>query len=393
MFGRPPHETGVYDHSDPSRKAFNRFSAAQPSLIDDFWAAGYRSYGVGKIFHGPHEERWDDYYRQVWYAPIENRDAGVDSEKYDPDWLSPYDGRPLGNAEGMTGEIVDFGPSGKTADDDPDGVGTQWAIDRLRDHDGGPFFLGHGIYLPHEPWRLPQQFFDLHPIDEVELPPVRDDDLDDLGPYARENIIDRGGAFAALEASGKWREGVQAYQAAISYADWCVGQILDELRSSRYADDTIVAVWSDHGFHLGEKLHLRKFTLWERATHVPLVLNVPGQYDQGQQVDVPVALADIGPTLLDLCDAESATYAEGTSLVPIIDEPERADDRPPLTTWLEGNHAVRRGPYRYIRYRNGETELYDLDADPNEFDNLTDDPSYAAQKTELDTYLPAPVGS
>jgi arylsulfatase A-like enzyme len=389
MFGVHPFTTGVYDHSDESRKTYDTFQKETPSLVDTFWGAGYDVYGTGKIFHDPQADRWTDSYRQAFYVGESGRSRPGREDRYDATWISPYDDRPIGD-EGRRSGPVDFGPSGKSPEEDPDGLATTWAIDRLHEQRSSPFFIGHGIYLPHVPWRLPQQFFDLHPLDEVVVPGFRPEDLDDLGPYARKEIISTPPDFEELNESGVWPRAVQAYQAAISYADWCVGRVLDDLYSGPRGDDTIVVVWSDHGFHLGEKMHLHKFTLWERATRVPLVVKVPGRFDTAQRFDPPVSLLDLGATVEDLAGIPHAETGAGRSLLPLVDDPARADERPPIMTWLAGNHAVRRGQWRYIRYRTGETELYDVEADPDEFTNLSALPEHAARQRQLDELLPPP---
>jgi arylsulfatase A-like enzyme len=314
----------------------------------------------------------------------------ADPARYDPDWRSPYDGEPIGRGENFDYTMIDFGPSGRPAEQEADGQATTWVLERLgRDHPR-PFLLALGLYLPHEPWRVPRKYFDLHPLDEVVVPDVRADDLADLGPYARDEVIDQHHRFERLLLSGLWEEAVQAYQASISYADDHVGRVLDGLASSPHADDTVVAVWSDHGFHLGEKLHIEKFTLWERATHIPLLLAVPGRFDAGRVFDGPVSAIDIGPTLAELCGAEINEKHQGRSLLEVLEHPERADERPPVMTWQAGNHSVRRGTWRYTRYRTGEAELYDHRTDPQEFTNLVGDPRHAATVAELDTFLPRP---
>jgi arylsulfatase A-like enzyme len=391
LFGRQPFSSGVFDHSDESLARYDALTKVTPSVVDDLWAAGYDTYGVGKVFHDPQESRWTDSRRFPWYLPGDVRaGADADSSRYDPDWRSPYDGKAIGRGENFDSTMIDFGPSGRSADQEADGRATDWALDCLaRDHPN-PFFLALGLYLPHEPWRVPQKYFDLHPLDQVVVPEVRPDDLVDLGPYARDRVVDPLSRFATIRESGLWDDAVQAYQAAISYADDHAGQVLDGLASSRHADDTIVMVWSDHGYHLGEKLHIEKFTLWERATHIPLLLHVPGRYESRLVVEAPVSAIDMSPTLADLCGAETQEEHEGRSLLDVVEHPERADERPPVMTWQEGNHSVRRGDWRYIRYRTGEAELYDHRSDPQEFTNLAEEPSYADVVRDLDALLPSP---
>jgi arylsulfatase A-like enzyme len=389
LFGSLPHTTGVYDHSAESIARYDELAKVTPSVVDDLWAAGYDAYGAGKVFHDPQEARWTESRRFPWYVPgkVRNRPE-ADPARYDPDWRSPYDGKPIGRGENFDYTMIDFGPSGRPADQEADGRASTWVLERLgRDH-ARPFLLALGLYLPHEPWRVPQKYFDRHPLDEIVVPEVPPDDLVDLGPYARDEVIDRHGRYERLLESGLWEKAVQAYQAAISYSDDHVGRVLDGLASSPYADETIVVVWSDHGFHLGEKMHIEKFTLWERATHVPLLLHVPDRYDSRRVFDSPVSAIDIAPTLAELCGAQTHDEHEGRSLIELIEHPELADARPPVTTWQAGNHSVRRRTWRYIRYRTGEVELYDHRRDPQEFENLARDPRYAATIAELDAFLP-----
>jgi arylsulfatase A-like enzyme len=242
--------------------------------------------------------------------------------------------------------------------------------------------------MPHVPWRVPREFFDLHPIDEVEVPELWPADPSEFVPYARDKIVDRHHSARAIREAGIWREAVQAYLAAGSYADWCVGTVLDALDASPYADSTIVVLWTDHGFHLGEKLHWHKFTLWEEATRVPFLLRVPGRYDSELEVTEPVSMIDLAPTLAELCGVELSEQHSGQSLLSIIEHPELAAQRPPISTWKPGNHAVRRGPWRYIRYENGDTELYDHRVDRDERVNLAKDLGYAHIADELDHFLP-----
>jgi arylsulfatase A-like enzyme len=388
FFGTHPWMNGVYDHTAPSDKAYFKLVKSTPSFIDDYWAAGYHTIGSGKLYHGRPYDKWDVYKPTNWYiSGYLRKNPNADPATYDPAWISPYTGKPIGRDMPYT--EIDFGPSGKTADHEPDGITTRWVQKQLEHIDQRPFVVGFGNYLPHEPWRIPKRFFDMHPLEDIVLPTVREDDLDDLPRYATEHIIDQLHQFRTIERHGLWKQAVQAYQAAITFADDRVGILLDTLAHSPFADDTIVVVISDHGFHLGEKMHIQKMTLWERATRVPFLLKVPGRFDHEQRFEPPISTMDLGPTLAELCDIPTRTPYVGKSLLPLIANPALADRRPPITTWLEGNHSVRRGPYRYIRYRTHETELYDHSVDPDEFTNIASDPAHRQLIAELDAFLPA----
>jgi arylsulfatase A-like enzyme len=383
MFGKQPYEVGVYDHTRQSRERYEQMTPQTVSLVDAMWAGGYETIGSGKVFHGSQRGRWTTYRSSPTYVdPSEGAEEGTPN---DPSWLSPYDGLPVGDGSRMTRGLIDFGPSGDDVDGTPDGMTTTWVTEQLAARHTGPFFLGFGMGSAHTPWRIPRRFFDLHPLDEIVVPDEPASDVDDLSPYARE-LIDTNGTYRALESVGMTDEAVQAFQASISYLDDRIGVVLDALASSPYADDTIVVVWSDHGFHLGEKLHWHKFTLWERATRIPLVVRMPGR--PATVFDRPVSAIDIWPTVTNLCGVKTHDAEAGPSLVRMVDEPALADDRPAIMTWLEGNHAVRRGPWRYIRYHTGDTELYDHRTDPDELDNLSGTPEAAPVERELATFLP-----
>jgi arylsulfatase A-like enzyme len=389
-FGLHPYQTDVYDHSDASNRAQEELRGVTPSLIDDFWAAGYGTFGTGKVFGNGEAKTYDEFYAVESYAsPVDVGTAAEYADRYDPDWISPWTAQPIGDGSANVGTSVDFGPNLAPPTGGPDGNKTSWASEVIQRNHDRPFFLGVGVGATHLPWRVPQEFFDMHPIEEVVVPEIRPGDLSDLSPYAINTIaynnrldLDR------LQKSGLLEEAVQAYQASTSYMDWSVGQLLDTLAASPYADNTIIVVWSDHGFHLGEKLHLHKFTLWERATRVPFVIHQPGRFDRGEIFDPPVSLIDIGPTLAELCPVKIYAPHEGASLVPVVDSPDLADEHPPIMTWLEGNYAVRQGQYRYIRYNTGDAELYDHEADPEEYTNVANWPLFAGVRATLDGYLP-----
>jgi len=184
------------------------------------------------------------------------------------------------------------------------------------------------------------------------------------------------------------RELVQAYLASITYADALIGRLLDALDASPAAKNTLVVLWSDHGWHLGEKQHLHKFTLWERSTRIPLIIAAPGVTQPGSRTARPVGTIDLFPTLNELCSLPAITSLDGVSLVPLLNDPAREWTRPALTTHGPGNHALRTERWRYIRYADGGEELYDHATDPNEWTNLATKPEFATIKTELARSLP-----
>jgi len=186
----------------------------------------------------------------------------------------------------------------------------------------------------------------------------------------------------------QWRKAVHGYLASIAFTDTCLGIVLDALDKSPYAKNTIIVLWGDHGWHLGEKLHWRKFALWEEATHAPLLFVVPGVTQPGGRCSRTVSFVDIYPTLCDLCGLPRPKQLEGTSLKPLLRNPEAPWNRPALTTHGKENHTIRSEKWRYIRYNDGTEELYDREKDPLEWTNLADKPEHAETKKQLAAWLP-----
>jgi len=193
---------------------------------------------------------------------------------------------------------------------------------------------------------------------------------------------------AKIVAAGKWDDAIRAYVACIEFADRCAGRVLDALDASPRRDRTIVVLWSDHGWHLGEKSHWRKSTLWEEATRVPLVVVVPGMTPTGAVCDRPVSLMDLYPTLVELCGLPPRAEITGRSLVPLLTDPAAPWDHPALTTHGSGNFSVRSEHWRYTRYADGSEELYDHDADPHEWTNLAGRADQANVIAELRRAMP-----
>ncbi len=181
---------------------------------------------------------------------------------------------------------------------------------------------------------------------------------------------------------------MQGYLASITYCDAQIGRILDALDKSPHAENTIIVLWTDHGWHLGEKRHWRKFALWEEATRVPMIFVVPGLTKANVRCERTVSLLDIYPTLADLCGLPVGEHLEGKSLKPLLADPTAEWGRPVVTTHGYKNHAVRSERWRYIRYRDGTEELYDHEKDPMEWTNLAGDEQYAEVKKELAAWLP-----
>jgi arylsulfatase A-like enzyme len=269
-----------------------------------------------------------------------------------------------------------------------DAIAVDWGRRFLERKHDRPFFLAVGLWHPHIPMFAPQSYFDMYPRDQVRLPEAPADDLDDIPAVGRKLAAVRHNEYERILKEGKWRDAVQAYLACISFADALVGRLMSALDASPYARNTVIVFWSDNGWHLGEKQHWHKSTLWQRSTHIPLIVAGPGVRSAGMARPQPVSLLDLYPTLVELCGLPARRDLEGESLAPLLRDPQAAH-RPPVSTINRGNHAVMTQRWRYIRYHDGGEELYDRQADPNEWRNLAGEARHAALKRDLAQLLPA----
>ena len=252
-----------------------------------------------------------------------------------------------------------------------------------------PFFIAAGFRLPHVPCFASQQWFDLYPEDKFELPPVfaaDRADVPDFAWYLHWKLPEP--RLSWLEKNHQWKPLVRAYLASTSFMDSQVGRLLDGLAASGRRENTIVVLWSDNGWHLGEKLISGKNSLWERSTRGPLIFAGPG-VAAGGRCRQPAELLDVYPTLVAACGLPPRAGLEGHSLVPQLRDAATPRVWPAITTANADNHAVRTARWRYIRYADGSEELYDMATDPNEWTNLAADAHYAAVKAGLAKSLPA----
>jgi arylsulfatase A-like enzyme len=359
MSGMRPGTTGVYNNNHDFRPAI----PAEKCLPATFRGAGYVTLGAGKIYHGSYDrqDEWDDYLPKEARDPKPKGDTGVGGIKFAP-------------LDCQDSDLADWSIA-------------EYGIAQLGKKHDKPFFLSVGFHKPHMPWNVPRKWYDLHPLDKIELPPYRADDLSDIPP-AGVKMARPQGDHAQMVASGRWKEAVQAYLAAISYMDMNVGRLIDALDRSPYKDNTIIVFWGDHGWHLGEKQHWRKFALWEEATRAPMLWVAPGVTKVGALCERTVDYMSIYPTLCDLTGIPKPAHLDGQSIRSLLDDPQSAWETPALTTHDFKNHAVRSEGWRLIRYADGSEELYDETHDPYEYTNLATNPEHAARKAELAKFLP-----
>jgi len=275
-----------------------------------------------------------------------------------------------------------------------------WTISELEKSQEKPFFLACGFTKPHLPWYVPQKYFDLHPLDSIIIPETLENDRDDLPPWGKKfaaevHTISTGGNFAKhgedhdmVLKYNQWQRGVQGYLASISFIDEHVGRLLDALEKSEHANNTIVVLWGDHGWHLGEKQHWRKHALWDVTTRTTLVISAPDGVQKNRVCERPVSLIDLYPTMVEMCGLPGRQGLDGQSIAPLLRNPELEWKRPALMTFGYKNHAVQTERWRYIRYNDGGEELYDHTQDPNEWTNIASQPEYEPVMKELGQSMP-----
>ncbi len=360
----------VYWGDGPRWRDFDKLKNVE-TLEQFFKNRGYKTLGAGKIYHSQappwaptsqvEPENWDFYYPSAYIShPFQIR--APDNVIFPPE--NDHSNRPGGGW--WTWGAIPV-PDEKMADFHV----VDWAAYQLKQKHDKPFFLATGIWKPHDPWEVPQKYFDMYPLEDIVLPECKTDDLIDAYDHGRRWI------FKWVIDNDEWQKVVQSYAAAITFADAMIGRLLEAFYNSEYANNTILVLWSDHGMHMGEKENIEKFTLWERSTKVPLIVKVPDLDLAGTSCSQPVSLMDLYPTLVDLAGFELPKHLDGNSLSPLLENPE-LETSPVVTSyrfsWADEpviGHAVRSMNYRYIYYPEiNFEELYDHQKDPNEWYNI-----------------------
>ncbi len=342
------------------------------TLSQHFRDHGYRAVGGGKIYHslqwwaGSENDpaTWDDYFPEA-HGPI-------------PEWVRPpreeierqqkafVGRRPLG------GVLFGWTPLDVEDEATSDHKVVDWAISELEKRHDSPFFIACGLFRPHIPWEVPRKYFDMYPLETLQLPENTDDDLADAWDHGRRSW------HQWVLQNRQWREAVRGYLASITYVDAQIGRLLDAVKRTGHADDTIIVLWSDHGMHIGEKENWEKFTVWEESTRIPLIVVAPGVGRAGSRSSRPVTSLDIFPTLVGLTGTKAPeNQLDGESLVPLLEDPRARREQPAITAY-RANHSVRSDRWRYIFNSRSEglEELYDHETDPHERTNLAYDPEH-----------------
>lgn len=372
MTGRAPWKTGVYQNGQKMREVLPDESIIPRHFRDH----GYWSGGSGKILHYfVDAPSWNEYFPK--------------GENPFPRTLYP-DVRPVSLPRGGPWQYVetDWGPLDASDEEfGGDYLVSKWVGEKLSKKHTKPFFLACGIYRPHEPWFVPQKYFDRFPLKDIQLPVgYKEGDLDDLPEAGKKRGPNR--YFAHIQKHDQWKQAIQGYLASIHFADAMLGRVLDALENGPNKNNTIVVLWSDHGWHLGEKQHWQKYSAWRDCSRVPLMVKIPqgassiipSGVQPGMRCDQPVSLLSLFPTLTELCGLPGKKNFDAPSIVPLLMDPKALVDEVVVTQLGDrGSYGLSGKNWRYIHYADGGEELYNIRKDPHEWDNLAKMPEFEAK--------------
>ena len=386
MSGRRPWTTGVYSNNANYPRRLPDVESMPEFLVRH----GYHVMGAGKLFHGDTSFPKGAFHEYAKGAPQPWPKEAILSSRQTPvyKWrvgdkviTFPRNGMPADRIWKDT-HTFDWGPLDLPDDAFRDSAVVDWSRERLTKRYDKPFFLGVGIHLPHQPLYAPQRFHDMYPPASTKLPPHLKNDLDDLSGAGKDYALipTTSGTHATVVKYNQWQSAVSSYLATVTFVDHLIGRLIKQLDGSGYADNTWVVLWSDHGWHLGEKEHWGKATGWFRATRVPLMIVPPRSakpdgFQPGSRCHRPVNLIDLYPTVVSMAGLAPESGLEGESLLPLVGNPQADWSDHTVTTFGRGNHAVTSNRWRYIQYFDGSAELYDRSADPNEWHNLIGEPT------------------
>ena len=375
MTGLRPSTTGIYGMIDD-----NDIKQVLPDITllpEYFKQNGYHTMGIGKLFH---QHAPDGVFDESG-----GRTGGFGPK---PEERFVWDGIGTSDQEKYGRTSTDWGAYPEVDSLMIDYQSADWVIERLNKDYDQPFFMGVGFIRPHVPLYAPQKWFDKIPLEGLEMTPYKADDLDDVPDVALQiNDLPMMPTTQWAIESGNWDDIIQAYLACVSFVDAQVGRVMEALENSEYADNTIIVLWSDHGYRLGEKETFAKHALWEEATNAPLIFAAPS-LPKGKVVDQPVEMLSIYPTLLELSGLEANGKNEGISLVELMQSGKNENDYYAITTYGMNNHSIRSDKFRYTRYEDGSEELYDHEYDPNEWINIAKETKAESVRGELGALLP-----
>lgn len=361
MAGLRAEQTGIVGNDIPLRQAMPNV-ITMPQLCKE---AGWQSHAFGKLFHlgggrnAEAKQRWMDSGRSWHTAQV---------------FEATKTGRKLLEGRNVTGGALkwcQWGAADGTDDDQPDGqiaAATVAMIEKLGDT---PWFIGCGFMKPHDPFIAPKKYFELYPPDSLKIW----SDPADTTAVRKDSVGfgDYGAAFARFTQQ-EWRELFRAYLAGTSFVDAQLGRLLDALDRNKLWDRTLVIFAADHGYHTGERQWWNKNTLFERSCRAPLIIAAPGMKG-GQTTPSLVEFVDLYPTVAGFCGLNLPHAAAGASLMPVLADPNTSIKDAAFTLVTRGGklhgQSIRTARWRLTQWSDGETELYDHDADPEELHDVS----------------------
>ena len=357
LTGIRPSNSGVYGNRSDWRKAMPK----RRTIMQRFRDSGYAIYGAGKVFHHHLDGAFHDPQSFDEFRPMNKQQ---------------YPKSKLNQAPSYGSRNTDWGAWPPHTKETIDYATTSYCVQKIHSNSTAersgspPMFLVCGLYKPHSPFFAPEEYH--RPYRKITLPVRNKTDWNDL-PSGATALLEskkwfyRGMMQVDREMPGSYQRFISSYAACATFVDSQVGRLLDAIDNQDRP--TLIVLWSDHGFHLGEKDHIEKFALWEKSTRVPLIFSGLG-IPPGSTCNHPVDLMSLYPTLLELCGLAEDPQCDGVSIAPLLSDLHATWDRPAVMTYGRGNHAVRSHRWRYIRYSDGSEELYDHRNDPHEWTNV-----------------------
>ena len=368
MSGLLPSTLGIHTNAKDPIVAKKAEELGTPLMHSYFAQHGYKTMAVGKIFHRhvPKDSVDMTGGRREFNHGTGNLKANWPQKGISTDWaMAPESDEVLGDYEAAT-----------------------WAVERLQEDHDKPFMLMVGFLRPHVPWYAPKKWFDLYDKESLALPRYEADDFDDVPAISKK--VNRGRPYPTTDwakNNDQYADIIHAYLASTSFVDHQVGRVLEALENSPYKDNTVIVLWSDHGYHLGEKNTFQKHTVYERSSSVPLIIAGP-KLPSGQRTNRVASLLDLYPTLVDLAGLPANPKNEGRSLKPLLENPETPWPYVSIIQMNKDHFAIQGERFRYIRYNDGSEELYDHQVDLDEIHNLANNPEYDTVKVRLGKHVP-----
>ncbi len=393
LSGVRPDTSKIYGNNTPVRKAMPDVV----TLPEHFKNNGYETLSIGKIYHHPDDDRqgWSaEPYRAgtfpegAWKGRgYLTKEAIAQMEKYNKAY-------PKMQGRGPAFEAADVPDSAY-----PDGCNTDYAIKQLNRLKDRPFFLAMGLYKPHLPFNAPKKYWDMYRPEDIKL---ADNPFipKDAPSYATTNWGELRNYYGVPKkgpcSDELARQLIHGYCACVSYIDAMIGRLLDELERLRLRDNTVIILWGDHGWKLGEHAGWCKHTNFELDTHVPMILSVPGMKTAGKRTRALTEYVDIYPTLSEICNLPTPGHLEGLSMVPLLKEPDLPWKKAAFSQYPRGKvmgYTMRTRSFRYTEWKNRETgkvlarELYDHRKDPQENVNVAARSEYEEDVQRLSRML------